>query len=282
MSKATKRQKDKLQQLADKLMLLSSIDYFVGRERGMHKRVKYARPQIEKLLLNQRKQAVDAINKATSDIQNQYDKALNRRTKQITVATAATFLNTLSYDETKNLGLKQGILVCNRDTGMPMHVLPAQNALFSNKKTKRYFPENTFDEGKSERSIGNAFDGAYTHATNRLNKTKTQALYNDPHNRQFPIYRGTDNADVNDGSTGELEGVYGKTPVLLSRFSKLPIRGILQDMLDKMNFSSTIAPLPTLTFSNPDKILPILPRQMLTLSLGNGAETILICGGPGR
>jgi len=69
------------------------------------------------------------------------------------------------------LGLKQGIFVCNRDTGIPMHVLPAQNALFSDNKTKHYFPENTYDEGKSERSIGNAFDGAY----NRSEKIKTQA-----------------------------------------------------------------------------------------------------------
>jgi len=107
-----------------------------------------------------------------------------------------------------------GILVCQCMFCQP------KNALFSNNKTKRYFPENTYDEGKSERSIGNAFDGAYNHAKNRSEKIKTQALYNNPHNRQFPIYRGTDNADVNDGSTGELEGVYGKTPVLLSRFSK--------------------------------------------------------------
>jgi len=175
MSKATKRQKDKLQELADMLMLLPSIDYFVGRERGMHEMRNYARPRIEKLLLNQRKQAVDAINKATSDIQDQYDKALNRRTKQITAATAASFLKALAYDDKHTLGLKQGVLVCNRDTGMSMHVLPAQNALFPNNKTKRYFPGNTYDEGKSEREIGKSFDGAYTHATNRLNKIKTQA-----------------------------------------------------------------------------------------------------------
>jgi len=40
MSKATKRQKEKLQDLADKQMLLPSLDYFVGRERGMHEMVK--------------------------------------------------------------------------------------------------------------------------------------------------------------------------------------------------------------------------------------------------
>jgi len=70
MSKATKQQKDKIQELADKQMFLPSIDYLVGREQGI---LTYARPQIEKLLLNQRKQAVDAINKATSDIHGQYD-----------------------------------------------------------------------------------------------------------------------------------------------------------------------------------------------------------------
>jgi len=65
MSKAMKRRKkDKLQELADEQMLLPEIDYFVGRERGMHKMLTCARPQIEKLLLNQRKQAVEAINKA--------------------------------------------------------------------------------------------------------------------------------------------------------------------------------------------------------------------------
>jgi len=85
-----------------------------------------------------------------------------------------------------------------------MHVLPTQNALFSNKKTKSYFPQNTYDEGKSERTIGNAFDAAFNHAKNRLNKKQTQALYTNPHNREFPIYRGTDDPDADDGSTGEL------------------------------------------------------------------------------
>jgi len=120
MSKAAKWQKDKLQELADKQMLLPSIDYFLSRERGMHEMVNCAMPQFEKLL-NQRKQAMDAINNATSDTQEQYDKALNRRTKQITAAMAATFLKALAYDDKHNLGLKQGILVRNRDTGMPMH-----------------------------------------------------------------------------------------------------------------------------------------------------------------
>jgi len=184
----------------------------------MHEMANYARPQIQKLLLNQRKQAVNAINKATSNIQGQYNKALNRRTRQITAFTAATFLQALTYDDEHNLGLKKGALVQNRDSGMPMS---SQNALFSNNKTKHSFPGNTYDERKSEKEIGKSFDGAYTHANNRLNKIKSQALHHKPHNKQFPTYRGTENADVEDGSTGELEGVYGRMPVLLSRFAQL-------------------------------------------------------------
>jgi len=152
---------------------------------------------------------------ATSDIQGQYKEAITRRTKQITAVTASSFLKALVYDNTKNLGLEQGVLVCNRDTGIPMHVLPTQSALFSNNKTKSYFLQNTYDEGRSERTIGNAFDAAFNHAKNRLDKKQTQALYINQHNTQFPIYRGTDDPDADDGSTGELEGVYGGTPVLL-------------------------------------------------------------------
>jgi len=142
--------------VADQDLRLPGLEYFFGQERGMHKLADYAKPQIEKLLLTQRKQAVEAINKTTSDIQQQYDKALYTRTKQITAAIAASFLKALTYEDKQNFGIKQGVLVCNRDTGMPIHVLPAQNALFSNNKTKSYFPQNTYDEAKSERTIGSA------------------------------------------------------------------------------------------------------------------------------
>jgi len=120
------------------------------------------------------------------DIQQQYGKALQMRTKQITAATAASFLKALTYDDKQNFGIKQGILICNRNTGMPMHVLSAQNALFSNNKTKSYFPGNTYDEAKSERTIGSAFERAYNHGKNRSENIKTQASYSNPHNRQFP------------------------------------------------------------------------------------------------
>jgi len=107
---------------------------------------------------------------------------------------------------------------------MPMHVLPSQNALFIG-NTKCYFQGNTYNEGKSEREIGKSFDGACSHANNRL--IKTQALHHNPHGKQFPTYRGTENADVDDGSTGELEGVYSGMLALISRFEKLPSKSIL-------------------------------------------------------
>jgi len=234
----------------------------------MHKLADYARPRIEKLLLNQRNQAVDAIIKATSDIQDQYKEAITRRTKQITAVTASSFLKALEYDDTKKLGLKQGVLVRNRDTGIPMHVLPTQSALFSNNKTKSYFPQNTYDEGKSERTIGNAFDVAFNHAKNRLDKKQTQALYINQHNTQFPIYRGTDDPDADDGSTGELEGVYGGMLVLLSRFKQVPITGILQDMVNKLDHSPPQVALPTLTFHNPDTMLTNITEADIDTVLG--------------
>jgi len=112
-----------------------------------------AKPCFEDILRKQRKQALDTINRATSDIQSQYDEALSKRSKQITVATAATFLNPLKFQDDadpKNVrGLKNGILVCNRDTGFPLHVLPNQNLLFKG-NTTRYFPKNTYQEDKTE------------------------------------------------------------------------------------------------------------------------------------
>jgi len=211
---------------------------------------------------------VEAINKATSDIQDQYKEAINRRTRQITAVTASSFLKALAYDNTKNLGLKQGVLVCNRDTGIPMHVLPTQSGLFSNNKTRSYFPQNTYDEGKSERTIGSAFDGAFNHAKNRLDKKQTQASYINQHNTQFPIYRGTDDPDADDGSTGELEGIYGGMPVLLSRFTQVPITGILKDMVNKLDHSLPQAIVPVLTFHNPDTMLTDITKADIDTVLG--------------
>jgi len=149
-----------------------------------------------------------------------------------------------------------------------MHVLPTQSALFSNNKTKSYFPQNTYDEGKSERTIGNAFDAAFNHAKNRLDKKQTQASYINQHNTQFPIYRGTDDPDADDGSTGELEGVFGGTLVLLSRFTQVPITGILQDMVNKLDRSPPQVALPTLTFPNPDTMLTDITEADIDTFLG--------------
>jgi len=85
-----------------------------------------------------------------------------------------------------------------------------------------------------------------------LNKIKTQASHHNPHGKQFPTYRVTENADFEDGSAGELEGIYGKTLVLLSRFAQLLVTGILGDILNKMDVSPSIVTLPVLTFPNPD------------------------------
>jgi len=71
---ATKKTKTRLFDdiVANQDLRLPGLEYFFGQERGMQEMLAYARPQIENLLLTQRKQAMDAINKATSDIQDQY------------------------------------------------------------------------------------------------------------------------------------------------------------------------------------------------------------------
>jgi len=48
---------------------LPGLEYFFGRERGMHKLANIARPCFENLLVKQRKEAVETINKIKSDIQ---------------------------------------------------------------------------------------------------------------------------------------------------------------------------------------------------------------------
>jgi len=109
---------------------------------------------------------------------------------------------------------------------------------------------------------------AYIHAENRLNKKQTQASYTNPHNKEFPIYRGTDDPYTEDGSTGELEGVYNGTPVLLSRFTKVPIKSILKDMANKLDRSpSQVAP-PTLTFRYPDTMLTDITKADIDTVLG--------------
>jgi len=139
----------------------------------MHEMLTYASPQIEKLLLNQRKQAVDPINKATSDIHGQYDKALKESRNKIAVETTKSFLNALKFqpnsDINKVRGLKNGILVRDKDTGQPLHVLPNQYLLYRG-DAKCYFPKNDLSEGSATAEIGRSFSRAYRHKNARLNK----------------------------------------------------------------------------------------------------------------
>jgi len=72
-------------------------------------------------------------------------------------------------------------------------------------------PNNTFDENKMQRVSGNSFTGAYSHKNARLNNTKTKASHHNPYGFQFPTFRGSEIKDVDDGSTGKLEGFLMKT-----------------------------------------------------------------------
>jgi len=67
--------------VANQDLRLPGLEYFFGQERGMHELADYARPHFEKRLVKQRSQTVEDINKATSDIQEQYDKALGGQSK---------------------------------------------------------------------------------------------------------------------------------------------------------------------------------------------------------
>jgi hypothetical protein len=251
MSKATKRRKDKLQDLADEQMLLPSLDYFVGRERGMHEMANYARPRIEKLLLNQRKQAVEAITKATSDIQDKYNEAIKESRKKIAVDTTGVFLQALKFrhddDINKVRGLKNGILIRNRDTGQPMHVLPNQYLLYRG-ETDCYFPENMETEKKTQSILGSSFIGAIAHREALLKGEYDPDLAYNPNPQLFPTYMGKSGKLP----TGELEGVFEGKPVLLSRFEGLPTKGIIEDMIMKMEANQPVSTLPSLTFFDAD------------------------------
>jgi len=134
-----------------------------------------------------------------------------------------------------------------------MQVLPHQAALFKD-DTKRYFPNNTYNEGRTQRKIGKAFKGAVDYYQAKKKKELATAHFHNPVNDQFPTFRGSDNEAVDNGPTGELKGLYCKTPVLLSRFSNMLIYGILQDMLNRTDFDAITA-RPFLTFPDPDTLL---------------------------
>jgi len=254
MSKVTKWQKDKLQELADKQMLLPGLEYFVGRERGMHKLADYARPCFEKLLLNQRKQAVDAINLIKSNIQDQYNKELKESRKKIAVQTTGAFLKALKFkhddDPNKVRGLKNGILICNKDTGQPMHVLPNQYLLYRD-ETNCYFPENMETEKRTQSILGHSFIGAIGHREAVLRGEYDPKLAYNPYPHLFPTYKGK----LGKLPTGELKGVFKRMPVLLSRFEGLPTKGIIDNMIMKMDAHQPVSTLPALTFFDADRMV---------------------------
>jgi len=163
---------------------------------------------------------MDSINKTTSDIWRQYDEALNTRSKQITVATTGAFLKALKFQDDKDPNKvrwqKNGILVRDRDTGKPLHVLP--NQLFKG-DINCYFPKNSYNENKTQREIDSSFPGVYTHKNARLANKKTKASHHNEHGIQFPTYKGSEDEDGDISSTGELEGVFEGRPALLSQFA---------------------------------------------------------------
>jgi len=73
------------------------------------------------------------------------------------VETTGAFLKALKFrhdDNTNKVrGLKNGILIRNRDTGQPMHVLPNQYLLYRG-ETDCYFPENMETEKKTQSILG--------------------------------------------------------------------------------------------------------------------------------
>jgi len=52
--------------------------------------------------------------------------------------------------------------------------------------------------------------------------------------------------------TRELKGVFEGKPVLLSRFEELPTKGIIEDMIMKMEANQPVSTLPDLTFFDAD------------------------------
>jgi len=86
-----------------------------------------------------------------------------------------------------------------------------------------------------------------------------------PYSYQFPEYSGPDGDVI--AYTGELEGLFEDTPVLVSSFSRLPTRTIIDDMLDKMYVSKPFT-LPALTFCNPDTMLTDITKADIDTALG--------------
>jgi len=145
--------------------------------------------------------------KTKPDIQGQYNKELKDSRNKIAVEMSGAFLEALvpqdNKDPNKVRGLKSGILVRNRDTGIPLHVLPNQYLLYRG-KTRCYFPNNNLTGNMTQKEIGNSFYGAYIHGANRLKKTETKTSDHNKHNQQFPIPATWTNLGVGPGVLNQL------------------------------------------------------------------------------
>jgi len=68
----------------------------------------------------------------------------------------------------------------------------------------------------------------------------------------FPTYKGN---RLGQPPTGELEDVFEGRPILLSRFEELPIKGIIEDMIMKMEANQPLSTLPAFTFFDADRMV---------------------------
>jgi len=81
-----------------------------------------------------------------------------------------------------------------------------------------------------------------------LKKQYDPNLVYNPNPHLFPTYK----AKKGELPTGELEGVFEGKPVLLSRFEEIPTKGIIEDMIMKMEANQPVSTLPALTFFDAD------------------------------
>jgi len=132
-----------------------------------------------------------------------------------------------------------------------MHVLPNQYLLYRG-ETDCYFPDNTKAEKKTESILGSSFVGAIDHRDAVLKGQYDPKLAYNPHQHLFPTYKGN---RLGQPPTRELEGVFEDKPVLLSRFEDLPTKGIIEDMILKMEANQPMSTLPALSFFDADMMV---------------------------
>jgi len=128
-----------------------------------------------------------------------------------------------------------------------MHVLPNQYLLYRG-ETNHYFPENMETEKKTQSILGSSFVGAIKHRDAVLKGQYDPKLAYNPNQHLFPTYKGKSGKLP----TGELKGVFEGKHVLLSRFEDLPTKGIIEDMIMKMEANQPVSTLPALTFFDTD------------------------------